>query len=75
MGDPVDQAQNLDLMFQEQTRQRVLANATRYRPTVPISGRDCADCGDPIPLDRLRARPGATLCIDCQERKERRERQ
>ena len=26
----------------------------------------CADCGAEIPLERLRAQPGAARCIDCQ---------
>lgn len=37
----------------------------------------CDECGEAIGLDRLRARPVTTLCIDCkssQEEKERRER-
>jgi DnaK suppressor protein len=28
----------------------------------------CAHCGDPIPLDRLRARPAATTCVACAPR-------
>ena len=31
----------------------------------------CRECGDPIGISRLHARPGATLCIDCQEHFER----
>lgn len=27
----------------------------------------CQECGDPIGVSRLHARPGATLCIGCQE--------
>ena len=37
----------------------------------------CDSCGGPIALDRLRARPVTTLCIDCksdQEAQERRQR-
>ena len=30
----------------------------------------CEDCGRPIPEDRLEARPEATLCVDCQRRRE-----
>jgi DnaK suppressor protein len=30
----------------------------------------CAECGDPIPLARLRAVPFATLCVPCQSRRE-----
>lgn len=30
----------------------------------------CENCGGPIPEERLRARPEATLCIDCQRQRE-----
>ena len=32
----------------------------------------CANCGTPIPEERLRALPYATLCIDCRRKEERR---
>jgi DnaK suppressor protein len=35
----------------------------------------CEACGEPIGVRRLEARPTATLCIDCKELEERRERQ
>jgi len=35
----------------------------------------CEDCGEPIGIRRLEARPTATLCVDCKELQERRERQ
>jgi len=28
----------------------------------------CQECGQPIPPERLAARPEATLCVDCQRR-------
>jgi RNA polymerase-binding protein DksA len=31
----------------------------------------CADCGDEIPFQRLRAQPGAERCVACQERHEK----
>lgn len=31
----------------------------------------CADCGEPIPMDRRRAMPNAIRCIDCQAFAER----
>ena len=34
----------------------------------------CENCGDPIGTGRLRARPMATLCIECKEDEEREER-
>jgi RNA polymerase-binding protein DksA len=30
----------------------------------------CTDCGKRIPAERLKARPEATLCVDCQRRVE-----
>jgi RNA polymerase-binding transcription factor DksA len=30
----------------------------------------CAECGRPIPAERLAARPEATLCLECQRRQE-----
>jgi RNA polymerase-binding protein DksA len=31
----------------------------------------CLDCGADIPLERLRAQPGAPRCVDCQRQRER----
>jgi len=31
----------------------------------------CAECGDDIPLERLKALPFALLCVDCQEKRGR----
>lgn len=31
----------------------------------------CEDCGEPIPLERLRAQPQAARCVRCEERAER----
>jgi phage/conjugal plasmid C-4 type zinc finger TraR family protein len=33
---------------------------------------DCAECGEPIPEARRRARPGVKLCIDCQSSRDAR---
>jgi RNA polymerase-binding protein DksA len=30
----------------------------------------CQECGQPIPEERLQARPEATLCVECQRRRE-----
>jgi DnaK suppressor protein len=34
---------------------------------------ECEDCGEPIGVKRLLARPVTTLCIDCKEEREREE--
>ncbi len=31
---------------------------------------NCQDCGDAIPLARLKAMPYAELCVDCQQKKD-----
>jgi DnaK suppressor protein len=36
---------------------------------------DCEDCGGPIGIERLKARPVTTLCIGCKSAQEARERQ
>ena len=30
----------------------------------------CEECGEPIPRERLEARPHATLCVNCQKKRE-----
>ena len=37
---------------------------------IASSGRDCIDCGLPIPYARLRANPFAVRCIRCQQQHE-----
>lgn len=32
---------------------------------------ECAECGEPIPPARREAVPGVTLCIDCQQGRDR----
>ncbi len=34
---------------------------------------DCMECGEAISVERLKARPVATLCIDCKEAQEQKE--
>jgi DnaK suppressor protein len=60
--------------LQETTRQLIereteqVEAAMRARQT----GRygTCQECGQPIPAERLAARPEATLCVECQRRLE-----
>jgi len=44
--------------------------AARRRIADGAYGR-CVDCGADIPLERLRAQPGAARCLACQERHEK----
>ena len=36
---------------------------------------ECLECGEPIPVKRLRARPAAIFCIECKEERERQDEQ
>ena len=42
-------------------------DAARERIETGVYGV-CASCGDPIPIDRLRLLPAATLCVPCASR-------
>ncbi len=48
---------------------RVLAALKRLKED-PDDFGNCQDCGDPIPLPRLKAMPYAELCVDCQAKKD-----
>jgi DnaK suppressor protein len=47
----------------------------RSRPAVSDDGTFgiCEECGEPISMKRLEARPETTLCIRCKEDQERNE--
>ena len=51
---------------ERQSAIRAAASALPASPAVPPRARDCDACGAPIAAPRLRALPGARLCIDCQ---------
>jgi len=48
---------------------RVLAALKRLEED-PDDFGNCQDCGDEIPLARLKAMPYAELCVDCQAKKD-----
>ena len=59
---------------QERELRRSIDTAVGSLPAavrVPAGGRDCAACGDPIPMQRLRVLPGARRCVGCQLEHER----
>jgi DnaK suppressor protein len=41
-------------------------NALAKLNETPDEYGECEDCGDSIPLDRMKAMPWATLCVECQ---------
>lgn len=79
-ADPTDRAsmesnRNFELRIRE--RERKLIGKIR-EALDRIDRREfgiCESCGEEIGLERLRARPVTTLCIDCKEEEESREKQ
>lgn len=80
MADPADRATKeeeytLELRTRDRERKLLLKiEAALKRIELGTYGY-CEETGEPIGLKRLLARPTATLCIEAQERHERRERQ
>lgn len=69
MSDVVDiaQAQN-DALLEMQLAPRLETQLSDDEiEIIALKGRDCVDCGLPIPVQRLRAVPLAIRCIQCQE--------
>jgi DnaK suppressor protein len=79
-ADPNDRAsQESDMALELRNRDRERKLIKKIEETIAkIDGGDygyCESCGVEIGLKRLEARPTATLCIDCKELDELRERQ
>lgn len=79
-ADPNDRAtQESDMALELRNRDRERKLIKKINETITkIDSGDygyCESCGVEIGLDRLQARPTATLCIDCKTLEEIRERQ
>jgi len=79
-ADPNDRAtQESDMALELRNRDRERKLIKKINETIAkIDSADygyCDSCGVEIGLDRLQARPTATLCIDCKTLEEIRERQ
>lgn len=79
-ADPNDRAtQESDMALELRNRDRERKLIKKINETIAkIDSADygyCESCGIEIGLDRLQARPTATLCIDCKTLEEIRERQ
>ena len=61
--------QHRDLLWQRLAAQSRAVAAAKDRMSEGTYGI-CADCGRPIPPRRLQVLPTATLCVQCQERRE-----
>jgi DnaK suppressor protein len=79
-ADPNDRAtQESDMALELRNRDRERKLIKKINDTIAkIDSEDygyCASCGVEIGLERLQARPTATLCVECKTREEIRERQ
>lgn len=69
MTDVLDRAQERE----EEMRQDALAERARQAQIVAgDSALICAECGEPIPLQRRLKLPGVQTCIECQKDAEHR---
>lgn len=69
MSDDVDrlndkQEKLLELQLAPHLEQRLSSDEIEQ---IALNGRDCIECGLPIPVQRLRAVPFAVRCICCQQ--------
>ena len=79
-ADPNDRAsQESDMALELRNRDRERKLIKKIDETLKVIAIDdygyCSQCGEEIGLNRLQARPTATLCIDCKTLDEIRERQ
>lgn len=66
-ADPCDKAAELAEEFNEAALERRRAERQREEAEASLEPRDCAECGDEIPMQRIRAVPHAKYCACCQE--------
>ena len=72
--DDVDRAQKLEQEHRRRSVENELASHIEKDPSLVINGvRCCVDCGEPIPAERLAARPDAVRCIECKQAKEQKQ--
>lgn len=66
---------NQSLVFKLRDRERLLLSKIEDALARIEDGEFgmCADCEEPIEVKRLEARPVSTLCLNCKERQEHRE--
>lgn len=67
MSDIADMTQERE----ERMMNNFLNTLTRTEKPVEILERSCIDCGEAIPLQRLKAVPHCMRCVYCQENQER----
>jgi DnaK suppressor protein len=78
-ADPADRAtaesdRNFTLSLRERERKLVIKIQEALQKIEEGHFGECEQCGDDIGLERLRARPVTTLCIECKRKQEAAER-
>ena len=76
--DPTDRAsaesdRNFDIRVQDRERRLILKIREALERIEEGEFGTCEDCGEPIDLKRLEARPVTTLCLECKLQREREE--
>ena len=75
MPDPLDRASfESDRSFKLRIRDRESMLIKKIRNSLEAIEREeygiCEDCGEDIPIDRLKARPVTSFCIPCKTKRE-----
>ncbi len=74
-ADPVDRAlsessKSIELRKRDRERKLIQKILTALNKIKEGTYGECEECGEPISRERLKARPEATLCINCKEEQE-----
>lgn len=77
--DPTDRAtlesdRNFMLRIRDRERKLIIKIREALQRIEDGTFGDCEDCGEEIGVDRLKARPVTTLCIECKRKQEANER-
>jgi len=73
--DDADRAKEREMAHRDRALANELAAHMESEPPLIIDGRRCCiDCEEPIPEERLAARPDSVRCIECKQIKEQKQR-
>jgi len=74
--DDIDRAKVREMQDRQRALQAQLEKGLETENPLYIAGvRFCLDCYEPIPDERIAARPESVRCVSCKEELEHRERQ
>jgi DnaK suppressor protein len=76
-GDMVDRSEEVEQWMKRESMNQHVSDELRHieAALIRMEAGDfgvCEACDEPIPMNRLRAKPDATYCLPCQEMSERR---